>query len=442
VHAQEPAVHGPPGPGPVESPGPVDPQGPADPPAVEPVASAPGLHPPLPHGPDRIADLLREPGGLRTVYQPVLDLRTGQVAGYEALTRLAAWPARSPQPWFGAAARAGLAGQFEAAALRSSLVARAELEPDQFLAVNIGAAALGQPAVTQALLEVDLHGLIVELADLEPVLTRHDQGEALAGLRDRGLLLAAEVHDAGAVELRRTVAVRPDLIVLGSSLVSGVHADPVLDRLVRLVVRMADDLGATVLAEGIEDLRDAGHLQFGGVALGQGWLFGRARPGLRAPSPDVAAWLIACWQDATTGHRIGALAGAEPGWHPELDTAGRLVTVLTPQGRRLPANALIRIGAGCEPAVAARRVIAANPARRTPGVVALTCEDGRFAGLVPIDRLLRHCLDERTLPASAGRSPCRPEPLGAAGAAPSAGSGSAPAAGPSTRARHENRCVP
>jgi EAL domain-containing protein (putative c-di-GMP-specific phosphodiesterase class I) len=369
----------------------------ATPPSGTPAAvPAPPAAPAVPVRPARepIAELLSDRGSLRTVYQPVLDLRTGRVAGYEALTRLTAWPARSPRPWFSAAAHAGLAGQFEAAALRSSLSVRAELEPDQFLAVNVDPAALGQPAVTETLLEVDLHGLIVELADLEPLLTRRDRGEALLSLRDRGLLLAADVRGAGAEELRRVVAVRPDLVILDSTLVAGVHADPVLDRLVRLVMRLADDLGATVLAGGIEDLRDARHLQVGGITLGQGWLFGRARPGLRPASPKVADWLTVSWQEATADLRIAALAGPEPGWRPELDATGTLTAVVTPQGRRLPGNALIHLAAGCERLAAARRVMVADPTRRALGVIALTCDDGSFGGLVGIDRLLRHSLDE------------------------------------------------
>ena len=44
--------------------------------------------------------------GVRTVFQPVVDLTRGTVVGYEALTRFDGYPVASPDEWFGAARRA------------------------------------------------------------------------------------------------------------------------------------------------------------------------------------------------------------------------------------------------------------------------------------------------------------------------------------------------
>lgn len=250
-----------------------------------------------------LAVLIRTPEGLRTVYQPIVDLRSGDVVGYEALTRVAEWPARSPEPWFAAADRQGLGGDIEAAATASSLRARPLLRPGQFLLVNISAAAVLHPAVTAVLLaERDLDGVVVGLGGVAAA----DPGRlaaALAGLRAHGLLVAAPVDDGGCTELRRLAQVRPDLVELGAGLVRGIAGDGVAQRVAGLVRQTADDLGAVVLAGGVEALEDARWLQRSGTPMGQGWLFGRARAGLLQPSPEIVAWLRAGPDDASPAVR-------------------------------------------------------------------------------------------------------------------------------------------
>jgi EAL domain-containing protein (putative c-di-GMP-specific phosphodiesterase class I) len=244
------------------------------------------------------AELLRTPQALRSVYQPIVDLRTGAVAGYEALTRVAEWPARSPKPWFAAADRQGLGAQVEAVALSSSLRARPLLASGQFLCVNVSAGALLHQDVTSTLLrEPDLDGVVVELGDLagaEP----GPLAAALAGLRERGLLVAVCLDDGGRSELHQLVELRPDLVEIGPALVRGIADDAIARRVFGLVLELAADLGADVLAAGVEALEDARWLQRAGTSLGQGWLFGRARAGLLQPSPEVVDWLRATPDEA------------------------------------------------------------------------------------------------------------------------------------------------
>jgi EAL domain-containing protein (putative c-di-GMP-specific phosphodiesterase class I) len=236
---------------------------------------------------EEVARLLRRPESLRCVYQPVVDLRSGEQAGYEALTRVADWPARSPQPWFAAAARTGLAGQLEAASLQNALRGRAELGSEQFLAVNVAAAFLDDAAVISVLREQkDLTGIVVELGWPDGATgAGADPGPSgpMAAMRVEGLRIACDVVEAGRAELERLERIRPDLVKLDASLVKGAYADPVRDRLIRLVVSMASAMGAVVQAEGIESLDDARHMQVVGARLAQGWLFGRS--GCAPPSP-------------------------------------------------------------------------------------------------------------------------------------------------------------
>lgn len=352
---------------------------------------------------EQIARLLRRPENLRSVYQPIVDLRSGDCVGYEALTRVAEWPARSPQPWFQAASKTGLSAQLEAAALMTALRGRAKLPADRFLTVNVGPTALGHTAVTDVLLDQgDLRGLVVELTDISFVIGQGRHVEVLNGLRERGLFVAVDVTDAGISELDRVFSLKPDLVKLDRALIKGAHANPVRDRVIRLVVSLAEDHGAAVQAEGVEALEDARFLQFVGVRMGQGWLFGRARPGFLPPSSEVTSWLQASWEENVTLTRVGRLAVpigrvgdpvATGRWAADLDGAGRLRTLVSREDdTEIPASTIVRLRASHDVRGAARRVLAAGASRRPHDLVVVTDDTGKFVGLIDAETLLHEAL--------------------------------------------------
>jgi len=65
----------------------------------------------------------------------------------------------------------------------------------------------------------------------------------------------------------------------------------VQQRLVDVVVELADEVGAVTVAEEVETLDETLALRSAGVRAAHGWLFGRARPGFAAPSAEVCEWL-------------------------------------------------------------------------------------------------------------------------------------------------------
>ncbi len=374
-------------------------------------------------GDEEVARLLRRPESLRCVYQPVVDLRTGEQAGYEALTRIADWPARSPQPWFAAAARSGLAGQLEAASLVNALRGRVELGPEQFLAVNVVAPFLDDPHVLGVLREQkDLGGIVVELSWPEGTSAADSAPSSeVAALRVEGLRIACDVAEAGRAELERLDRIKPDLVKLEAALVKGAHADPVRARLIRLVVSMASGMGAVVQAEGVESLDDARYMQEVGVRLAQGWLFGRGRPSLLPPPPEVATWLRATWAETVSQTRTGRLArpvptareddiaGAERldesdhgtgtgtgtgGWTARLDDQGRLLALIGADGAEVPASRLLRLRAAQDLRAAALRVLASGVDRRLAGPLVIADESGAFVGITDVDTVMREVLAE------------------------------------------------
>ncbi len=343
---------------------------------------------------EEVARLLGRPEALRCVYQPVVDLHTGDCAGFEALTRIVDWPAHSPQPWFTAAIRAGLAGRLEAASLQQAVKVRHELGPEQFLAVNVTAAHLDEVVVLDALREQpDPAALVVELGYPDGA-TETVPETALSALRTSGVRVACDVTDGRRGELDRMARLRPDLVKLDVALVKGAPENLVSNRLVRLVVGMADDMGAVVQAEGVESLDDARYLQGVGVRLAQGWLFGRARPSLQPPPGEVSSWLRTSWQETVAATRTGRLAQPLVDLTAELDDDGRLLALVDPDGTRIPASRMLRLRAAQDLRSAAVRVLASGPDRRPWGVLAVTDDDGRFLGVTDVDALMREVIAE------------------------------------------------
>src|SRR5215216_166895 len=224
-----------------------------------------------------IEALLAREGSIVPVFQPVLELATGRVAGYEALARMPDGPLRPPDEWFNQAHRAGLGPALEAAALRAALAVRGRPERT-FLAVNVSPGALLSQEVRDALPD-DLDGIVIELTEHELFSAESALDRELAELRARGARVALDDAGNGYAGLQQIIRVAPDILKLDRSLVDGVHADPHRFALLDALISFASTTRAAVCAEGVETLDDLAVLAGLDVTYAQGWaLAGPAAP--------------------------------------------------------------------------------------------------------------------------------------------------------------------
>jgi diguanylate cyclase (GGDEF)-like protein len=220
---------------------------------------------------------------IEPVFQPVASLTTGRVIGYEALARFPDSPQRPPITWFAQANACGLGPDLEAAAIRAALEAEGR-PPGTYVAINVSPSALSSEAVRSAL-PLDLSELVIELTEHEVYVGDNLLAYAIADVRERGARIAIDDAGAGYAGLKQVMWVRPDIVKLDLELTRTIHSDPVRMALVESLVRFAMRVGATVCAEGVENLEDLEVLANLDVPWGQGFAIGRPAP----PWSDVAA---------------------------------------------------------------------------------------------------------------------------------------------------------
>jgi diguanylate cyclase (GGDEF)-like protein len=263
--------------------------------------------------------LLAKEGSIVPVFQPVLELATGRVAGYEALARMPDGPFRPPDQWFNQAHRAGLGAQLEAAALQAAL--RAHDRPERtFLALNVSPGALLTPEV-RAVLPHDLEGIVIELTEHELFSTDLALDRELARLRERGARIALDDAGNGYAGLQQIIRIAPDILKLDRSLVDGVHDDPHRFALLEALISFASTTRAAVCAEGVETLDDLAVLAARDVTYAQGWALARPDAPWAVLAPAAAA-------AASAEVRIGMRVAREP--HDDTTpTLGDLISKLT-----------------------------------------------------------------------------------------------------------------
>jgi diguanylate cyclase (GGDEF)-like protein len=243
------------------------------------------------------------------VFQPVLELATGRVSGYEALARIRTEPERPPEEWFAQAHRAGLGAQLEAAAVRAALAAPGR-PPGTFLSINVSPRAL----VTRDLLDAlpaDLSSLVVELTEHELFGAEQTLAERLGELRRRGARVALDDAGSGYAGLQQLISVAPDILKLDRALVHGAHADPAKLALLEAMISFASSTGAVVCGEGIEDLADLRVLADLDATYAQGYALARPAAGWPTLAPGVAAAVSA---QVEMGFRIPTGASAAGAW--------------------------------------------------------------------------------------------------------------------------------
>ncbi len=208
----------------------------------------------------------------RSVFQPIIDMTSGTVLGYEALTRFV--DGTPPDRAFQAAATAGVGLELEAATIASALEASALLPPGRFLDINVSPDLVMAGEPLGALLAASSVDVILEITEHVSV---RDYGELRQAIVSLGKDVRFSVDDAGAgfASMRHILELAPTQVKLDRALVARIDGDPARQALVTGLVHFAQAIDVMLIAEGVETEEERATLLGLGVHVGQGFLFGR-----------------------------------------------------------------------------------------------------------------------------------------------------------------------
>jgi EAL domain-containing protein (putative c-di-GMP-specific phosphodiesterase class I) len=270
---------------------------------------------------DSAAAVLRS-GGIRAVYQPLVDLDSGRPVGYETLAR---GPVGSrlemPGPLFEAARAEGILGEFDRACREQALAEalRHGLRGEDLLFLNVEPGGLQAEGILDRIAEGGLGqvSVVVELTERALASRPSEVLAAVRWLRERGCRIALDDVGVDPRSLGLMPFVAPDVIKLDRSLTQDLVPEALGARVINAVRAESERSGAVILAEGIETEAHRRRALAMGARLGQGWLFGRPGP-LPLDRDDR--------QGSPDGSRIGpTLPRREPEGHDERTPFERIV---------------------------------------------------------------------------------------------------------------------
>lgn len=217
------------------------------------------------------------------LFQPIVDTRSRQVSGFEALSRgpSDSW-LHAPQNLFAAARRAGLKQELDLLCISTAFehFVRAQVSgqlfvnvsPDtiydqpQFSSLVLRAAQAAGMAMSRCVIELTEDSLLDDYERLRGI---------LQPLREAGCALAIDDLGAGSSGLRTWSELKPDFVKIDRYFVTGIDTDPTKLAFVRNLLHMGRTLGCSVIAEGVETEAECRELVALGLDRLQGYLFGR-----------------------------------------------------------------------------------------------------------------------------------------------------------------------
>jgi EAL domain-containing protein (putative c-di-GMP-specific phosphodiesterase class I) len=236
----------------------------------------------------RIFELVLE-GGVTSVYEPIVEVATRTVFGYEALARgPAGSELHSAHALFNSAAEQDLLFQLDCLCRQSGLAGARDLPGGAKLFLNVRPTTIHDPNFRADTLRATLadcrlspSDVVFEISEQESIGNFDIFREVRDYYRKLGFQIALDDTGAGYASLEAVMELSPDFIKVDRAFVSGIDEDPARQELLRALCSVADQINARIIGEGLDTLEELETLGRLGIPFGQGWLFGKPAP-LRA----------------------------------------------------------------------------------------------------------------------------------------------------------------
>lgn len=233
---------------------------------------------------------------LEPCFQPIVELHTGRLAGFEVLAR---WKHPQlglilPENFISLAEEDGLVGHLMQQILRKAFKSAPVLPAPLVLAVNISPTQLQDASLPSQIREAaegvgfPLERLTVEITE-SGIFNNLEIAKKIArDLKAVGCRLALDDFGTGYSSLRHLQALPFDELKVDRSFVSSMTDKRESRKIVAAIIGLGHSLGLTTVAEGVETEEQAGMLLRLGCKMGQGWLYGRPVTADRIPEVVTA----------------------------------------------------------------------------------------------------------------------------------------------------------
>ncbi|MDX8398919.1 MAG: GGDEF domain-containing protein [Gallionellaceae bacterium] len=220
---------------------------------------------------------------LTALFQPLIDLNSGELLGYEGLIRGPAnSPLHSPVNLFSCALQQGLSLELEMLCRQIVLESFARPNLPGSLFLNVSPDALTHPSFRngQTLefmqqLGISPERVIIEITENQPTYDFVAMRSALLHYRSMGFKIAIDDLGEGFSSLRLWSELRPEFIKIDMHFVQGVDTDPVKRQFLKSIQQIALSCGTHVIAEGVETEAELKVVKELGIAIGQGYFISR-----------------------------------------------------------------------------------------------------------------------------------------------------------------------
>ncbi|MBO0347098.1 putative bifunctional diguanylate cyclase/phosphodiesterase [Roseibium limicola] len=219
-------------------------------------------------------------------YQPLIDLGTGRIQGFEALAR---WTHNSlgsipPTVFIPLAEEIGLIGELSNRLFERACLDATQWPADITLSFNLSPTELTDKALSNRLLQtlsktgLDARRLEIEITENVLIQDLATATSILADIHAAGIRIALDDFGTGYSNLAQVSNLQFDRIKIDRSLLAGFVENERQKKVVEAIITFGKGLGVPMTAEGIETVGQATQLQNIGCACGQGFYFGRAIP--------------------------------------------------------------------------------------------------------------------------------------------------------------------
>jgi len=223
---------------------------------------------------------------ITTVFQPIVDLQTGALHGFEALSRgPAGTQQHSPLNLFETATDTDLVFELDRHCRRRALRTARDLPPPHRLFINVVPASMYDPDFQGASLIRLLEGLglspgriALEVSERYAIKNYTLFVEALETFRQLGFSIAVDDIGAGHSGLENIAHLQPRYLKFDMQLVRDIDRNPIKREMARALKTFADKMDSQIIAEGIEREGEKQVCVELGLHYGQGYLLARPAP--------------------------------------------------------------------------------------------------------------------------------------------------------------------